>query len=159
MWFQKSELKKKIIKYERDRDILTEFARCVHKPCIEEITLEDVKSYYTALIAPKNALHERNRHMHAVRQFFKYYRGENVLKWQSVTDDPLKFVEDIDMIEDMPKVIEEKRGVGRPRDLANIRKVVALRKEGLTFRQIAQVLKKDPSQIFVWWTNHKKWLS
>lgn len=159
MWFIKSELRKQIDKYDKDKDVLLEFARIVHKPRIEEITLEDIKSYYRAVIEPKNSLHERNRHMLAIRKFFKEHRGGNVLNWREITDEPLKCVEQNAIILPMKK--ETKRPQGRPIDWASVKKVMKFREneengEAISFRTIGVAMKKDPSQIYKWYLIGKK---
>lgn len=159
MWFKKTELEKQIIRYDKDNDILLKFAKATGKPRIEDITLEDVKSYYTAIVEPLNARWDRNRHMLAIRKFFRAHRGENILKADYITDDPLKCVENIAIVEPMKKVTEKKRGPGRPRDLVNIKRAIAMRKEGIPFRKIALALDKDVSQIWVWWDKQKELLS
>lgn len=160
MWFKKkSELEKLIISYDKDKDILLEFARSVQKPRIEDITLEDVKEYYKATIEPINSRFLRENTMKKVRIFFREHRSRNCLRASEIRDNPLILVENIAKIEYMPKEKEKERGVGRPRDIASIRKVVAFRKEGITFREIAKVLKKDVSQVWVWWDNREKLLS
>lgn len=160
MWFKKkTELEKLIINYSKDQETLLEFARCVAKPRIEEVTLEDIKAYYTACVAPHNGLFRRMETMKHVRKFFRYYRSKKCLRASQIRDNPLNSVENIAIIKPMEKVSEKKRGPGRPRDIASIKKVVALRNEGITFRQIALVLKKDKSQIFVWWRDREMLLS
>ncbi len=151
MWFTKSELRKQIDKYGKDKEILVGFARCVGKLRLEEITVEDIKSYYSEIVNPMESRFMRESTMKKIRIFFREHRGENCLRASQIMDDPLKLVEEIATIEDMSKAKEKKRGPGRPRDIASIRKVVAFRKEGITFREIAKALKKDPSQVFVWW--------
>lgn len=155
MWFIKTPIRKQIDHYGKDTEMLLEFAKFVKKPKIQEITQEDIKLFYTGIVAPKNSHWERDKYMLSIRKFFKHCRGDNVLKWQSVTNDPLQNVENISMMQEMPKAVIKKRGAGRPRDIASIRKVVAMRNEGITFRQIALALKKDVSQVHVWWKDRE----
>jgi hypothetical protein len=146
MWFIKSELRKDIDRYKKDKEILVEFARSVRKPRKEDITLEDIKAFYEAVVAPKNSLHERNKHMKAIRKFFKYHRGENVLKWQVIHDDPLQYVGKIDILPLMKE--EKKRPRGRPADLEMIKKIKFLIDEGgMTMRGIARAEGIDPKNV------------
>jgi len=159
MWFIKSELRKQIDKYNKDKDILLEFARFVKKPCLEDIYLEDIKSFYKAIVAPKNSQWERNSYMLAVRKFFKYYRGENILKWQQILDNPLISGE-LNAIVPVMKA-KEKRKPGRPIDWENVKKTLIMKdKLGMSFRDIGKTIIKgrvvDHSQVIKWYQRGKK---
>lgn len=160
MWFKKkTELEKLIISYGRDQENLLEFAKTVRKADIREILISDIKAYYTACVAPHNGQFRRDEMMKAIRKFFRENRSQNCLRASQIRDNPLNIVENIAIIEPMKKVIEKKRGPGRPRDLVNIKRAIAMRKEGIPWRRIAKALDKDPSQIVVWWNERERLLS
>ena len=149
-WKKKTPLELLIHAYGKDTHTLLEFSKTINKPRIEEITLDDIKSYYTSVVEPQNSVYRRLEMMKAVRKFFKEHRSKNVLRWQEILDNPLNLVENIAIVQYMPKEKEKKRGPGRPRDIVNIKRAIAMRKEGIPYRTIAVALKKDVSQIFVW---------
>lgn len=149
MWFIKSELKKKIDKYGKDREILLELARSVRKPRIEEITLEDIKGFYTSVVDLKNGQWERNSYMLAVRKFFRWHSVGISFRPNQITDNmSLDIVGDNDILEPMKKI--ERRG--RPIDMEMVKKVKFLKDNGdLTFREVAAIVKKDIKRVHNWY--------
>lgn len=153
MWFKKTPLEKLIGEYGKDQYELLQFAKYFKKKQLEDISLEDIKQYYTDVVEPLNSLHARNAAMKAIRKLFREYRGENILKADLISDNPLNSVEFIATIVPMKK--EVKRGVGRPMDIEAIKKTVQLKDEvGLSLREIGRVVKKgrvvDHSQVYKW---------
>lgn len=149
-WKKKTPLQQKIEEYKKDQEVLLEFARTVAKSRIEEVTLEDIKGYYKAIVDPKNSNWERTSMMLAVRKFFRANRGENVLKAKLILDNPLNSVAINDKVQFMQN--EKKRGKGRPAQVEIIKKVISLReKEKLSFRAIARALDRDLGQVHVWY--------
>lgn len=73
MWFLKTELRKQIDKYDRDKDILVEFAKSVHKPRMEDITLEDIKKGWLSLVEPMGSRYYRQKASKAIENFLKAY--------------------------------------------------------------------------------------
>lgn len=152
MWFRKKELIRQIEKYNKDRHTLLEFAENSKRDCIEQCTLNDIKAFYRHIIATRTPFTAIG-YMQALRKFFRYYRGQNVLPAVLIKDNPLNSV-DIKVI--MPVMQKYQKGKpGRPKDLKSIQKVKLLREEGkLSFREIARALNKDLRQVYVWY-NYK----
>lgn len=143
-----------ILAYGKNVPDLLDFARCVGKPTIEDICLEDIKTYYKAIVEPQNARWLRESLMKAVRKFFMTNRGQNVLKWREISDNPLDSVARNDILPPMPTV--KKKGKGRPAQVELIKKVISLReKERLSFRAIARALDRDLGQVHVWYKRRK----
>ena len=158
MWFRKKEFIKQIEVYDKDVDRLKEFAKGTGKERLEDVNLDDIKAFYRHILANRTPF-TAGSYMLAIRKFFRFYRRGNVLKADLITDDPLNIVEKTDRIIPMEKTVEKKKGPGRPRDIVSIKKVVALRNEGIAFRVIAKAIGKDVSQVYVWWRDKDLLLS
>lgn len=141
-----------INQYNKDTQILLEFARNVGKERIEECTLNDIQSFYKHILATRTPF-TAVMYMQKLRKFFRQHRGENVLSPDQIRDNPLNSVDIKDIIPIMQKY--QKGKPGRPKDLKSIQKVKLLREEGkLSFREIARALNKDLRQVYVWY-NYK----
>lgn len=145
-WRKKTELEKLIITYGKDQEDLLIFAKTVRKPRIEDICLEDIKSYYKAIVEPMNSRWRRESTMLMLRKFFRYNRRPNVLKASVILDNPLNFVGQNVIIQPMPEIEKKKRG--RKPDFEMIKKIKFLKDSGgLSMREVAAVVKKDLKNV------------
>lgn len=148
-WHRKTELEKQILEYNKDTDTLLEFARTSGKKRIEEVTIEDVKTFYKLIFEARTPFTALD-YMKILRKFFREHRGENILDPKQIMDNPFDSVVRNDIIPRMSTV--KKRGKGRPAQIDIIKKVISLReKEGLSFRAIARALDRDLGQVHVWY--------
>lgn len=154
MWFKKkTELEKLILDYGKDTDILLEFATSAQKPHIEDVTLEDVKEYYKAVLAQRTPF-TAQAHVKAVRMFFRENRGKNCLRASEIRDNPLDTVVKNDIVQVMPEMKKNPRG--RPANIEMIKKVKVMREDlKLSFRKIGAAVGKDSKQAFMWYEASK----
>lgn len=140
--------------YGKDIQILLEFTRSVGKPRIEDITLEDIKLYYKAVIDPMDSRFYREETMKKVRKFFREHRSKKCLRASEIRDNPFDCVVKSAIMEPMKKEIEKK--MGRPPNIEMIRKVKVMREDlKLSFRKIGAAVGKDSKQAFMWYEASK----
>lgn len=134
------------------KEILDRFIELFKYKEITEIKLEDVQ-FFRDEIQNTKSQYTATKSMIAIRSFLHYYRirKQISIEYKSITNEGvvwlLSRVEEKDILQPM-----KDKKVGRPPHIALIKQVKVLRDEGkLSFRAIALVLKKDVSQIHVWY--------
>ncbi len=153
MFWKKKEIINQIEKYGKDTQILLDFAISTGKDSLDQITLEDIKARYEAVLASSTP-YTAQSHMKALRKLFFYYRGGNILHWREITDTPLSSVVENASVQVMKEKKKETRG--RPANLEMIKKVKFLiDKGGLTMRAVSRAEGIDVKTVHSWYNYPK----
>lgn len=120
------------------------------KKSIEEITPEDIQKYYEHIITTENTKYFIQLGMKDVRVMFRWFKARKykVVEPDLIGEEGLTIKSENAIIEDMTAM----KRMGRPPKTKLIEKVKSLRDiNKLSFREIARVVKKDVSQVHVWY--------
>ncbi len=131
---------------------IDDFIKYAKKESIENITPQDIQSYYHHLKATVNAKFFILMALKDIRVMLRWFKARkyNVVEPDIIGDTGLTIDLEGDIIEDNMTV--EKVKLGRPPKVALIKKVKSLRDiNKLSFREISRVIKKDVSQVYVWY--------
>lgn len=127
-----------------------QFVNYLAKDSVEDIFPKDIQRYYHHLCEKENAKFFIHMAMKDVRVMFRWFktRKYNVLEPDVIGNEGLTFNLEDAIIDYMPKI----KRMGRPPKVSLIEKVKSLRDiNKLSFREIARVIKKDVSQVYVWY--------
>lgn len=131
-------------------ETLSEFIKYIQKEDIEAIRPEDIQRYYYRLKEIENAKYFIMLAMKDIRVMLRWFkaRKHNVMDPDMIGNKGLTFDLENAMIDDTMQI----KKTGRPPKVALIKKVKSLRDiNKLSFREIARVIKKDVSQVHVWY--------
>lgn len=144
-WKKKTELEKLITSYDKDKDILVEFARSVEKPDLRHITASDIKHYCQSIVEPMASLYYRIKYLTAVNKFFKYHGVPFMLR----TDEVLEITPNGAIVDAMKTVSKFNP---TPRTERN-KLIVRLKDKGWSFSEIAaEVGLRSKSNVYdIYW--------
>jgi hypothetical protein len=129
---------------------IADFIEFVKKNSIEEVRPVDIINYYAHIKEKLDAKYFVNLAMKDLRVMFRWFKARkyDVIDPDIIGDNGLTFELEGAII---PQMTETKR-LGRPPKIEIIKKVKSLRDiNKLSFREIARVVKKDVSQVHVWY--------
>lgn len=128
---------------EDQKDIISRFIEGVKHKTISEITLEDLDSYHYKQTTQYTTI----RAMQALRAFLRYHKWQTNIKADQVTNEGIKELQIVAKNDIIPKMTKKRR-VGRPANVAFIKRVKILKdKGGLGIRAIARAENMNPGNI------------
>jgi arsenate reductase-like glutaredoxin family protein len=131
-------------------DTIVTFVDYVKKCAVEEILPDDIQNFYLHLKEKENTKYFISQNMKDVRVMFRWFkaRKHNVVEPDIIGEEGLTNANINAIMEQM----EAKVRIGRPPKVELIKKVKSLRDTNkLSYREIARVLRKDVSQVYVWY--------
>lgn len=121
------------------------------KDSIEDIHKEDLQKYYEYVNTIENTKYFINETMKDIRVMYRWFKARrfNVVDPDIIGERGLTVEAKSDTLDYMT---EPKTRIGRPPKIELIKKVKSLRDiNKLSFREIARVIRKDVSQVHVWY--------
>lgn len=132
-------------------DTIIDFIKYARKENIESINPRNIQNYYLSIKDVVEGKYFLQQAMKDIRVMFRWFKARkfHVIDPNIIGDKGLTFELEDDILD---SIMEEKPRIGRPPKVALINKVKSLRNiNKLSFREIARVIRKDVSQVHVWY--------